>query len=202
MKKLVILLGTFLLVQCSFAQDEEVKEKGFKKEKLFSGGTISLSFFNNTFLIGGNPIFGYSLTNWADVGVVANYNYSSTRDYQYVNDRLRQTNYGGGVFTRLFPVNFLFAQAQFEHNFITQKFVAPPNSGLQNNTYKTSGNSFLIGGGYTSGRYPGNNNFFFLSLLFDVSNNPNSPYTDYLGRPIPVIRGGFNVALFQKGRNR
>lgn len=202
MKKLSILCGIFLLTQGLFAQDEEVKEKGFKKEKLFSGGTVNLSFFNNTFLIGGNPIFGYSLTKWADVGVVANYNYSSTRDYQYLNDRLRQTNYGGGVFTRLFPVNFLFAQAQFEHNFITQKFVAPPNSGLQNSTYKTSGNSFLIGGGYTSGRYPGNNNFFFLALLFDVSNNANSPYTDYLGRPIPVIRAGFNVGLFQGNRNQ
>ena len=82
MKKHFALLF-IMLVYFSFlyAQDEEKKEKGFKKEKLFTGGSISLSFFNNTFLIGGSPVFGYSLTNWADVGIVVNYNYTSYRDY-------------------------------------------------------------------------------------------------------------------------
>src|SRR5881394_1981635 len=59
---------------------KEEKEKGFKKEKLFTGGSVSLAFYNNTFLVGGSPVFGYSLTKWIDAGVVANYNYTSYRD--------------------------------------------------------------------------------------------------------------------------
>jgi hypothetical protein len=33
--------------------------------------------------------------------------------------------------------------------------------------------------------------------LFDVIKNINSPYTDNLGRATPIIRAGYNVALFQ-----
>ncbi|MBK5272947.1 MAG: hypothetical protein JJE22_18255, partial [Bacteroidia bacterium] len=98
------------------------------------------------------------------------------------------------VFTKLYPVRFLFAQAQFEHNFIKQKYI--PNIGSQQ-IYKTDVNSFLIGGGYTTARYAGSGQpFFYLAVLFDVSNNINSPYTDGNGRTIPIIRGGIQVPLF------
>jgi hypothetical protein len=200
MKKHFALLF-IMLVYFSFlhAQDEEKKEKGFKKEKLFTGGSISLSFFNNTFLIGGSPVFGYSLTKWADVGIVVNYNYTSYRDYPAFNDRLRQTLYGGGVFARLFPVRFIFVQAQAEHNFIRLKYI-PAGIGTSYTT-NIDANSLLVGGGYTTGRWPGNNNFFYVAVLFDVSGNSNSPYTDAYGRKIPIIRAGVNIALFQ-GKNK
>src|SRR5215207_269911 len=76
------------------------EQRGFKKENFFTGGSISLSFFNNSFLVGGNPVFGYSLAKWVDLGLVFNYNYTSYRDYFALDDKLRQTVYGGGVFTR------------------------------------------------------------------------------------------------------
>src|SRR6476646_447164 len=120
MKKIILLSCLFSLMISStiFAQKEkeekEKKEKGFKKENLFTGGSISLAFYNNTFLIGGSPVLGYSLGNFADAGIVVNYNYTSYRDVSYYGsiDKLRQTVYGGGVFTKLYPVRFLFAQAQ------------------------------------------------------------------------------------------
>ena len=119
----------------SFAQEEETEEKkGFKKEKLFTGGSISLSFSNQSFLIGGSPVLGYNLTRWADLGIVLNYTYTSYRDYQYYNDKLRQSVYGGGVFTRLFPVRFLFVQGQVEHNWIRLKYIPAPNTGMQQRT--------------------------------------------------------------------
>jgi len=178
----------------------EEKEKGFKKEKLFTGGSISLAFYNNTFLVGGSPVFGYSLTKWIDAGVVANYNYTSYRDYNYIfNDKLRQTVYGGGVFTKIYPVRFLFVQAQAEHNFINQKFI--PDAGTTQ-SYKYDANSLLVGGGYTTGRQGyGGPPFFYLAILFDVSGNANSPYTDGFGRTIPIIRGGIQVPLFQGHNN-
>lgn len=187
-----------LLLAQTTDEPEGEERRGFKKEKLFTGGNITLSFFNNTFLAGASPVFGYSITPWADVGVVVNINYSSTRDYGGLFDaKLRQTIYGGGGFVRLFPVNFLFAQAQAEHNFIAYKYIPPGNSGGTTQKNRTSVNSLLVGAGYTQGRAPGNNGFFYVSVLFDVSGNKNSPYTDNFGRTIPIIRAGINIPLFR-----
>jgi hypothetical protein len=195
---LLILLSTHNV----FAQDKDEEEKkGFKKEKLFTGGSISLSFFNNSFLIGVSPVFGYSLTRWADIGLVGNYNYTSYRDYYALNDRLRQSIYGGGIFTRLYPVRFLFAQAQVERNWIKLKYIPPSGSGGISENSNGSANSILVGGGYTTGRDPeGGNVYGYLAILFDVSKNINSPYTDSYGRSIPIIRAGINIPLFQGQR--
>ena len=200
MKKIILssLVAT-LFITTLYAQDEKEEKKGLKKENLFTGGSVSLAFYNNTFLIGGNPVFGYSLANWIDLGLVINYNYTSYRDYQVFNDRLRQSVYGGGMFTRLYPVRFLFVQAQVEHNFIRQKYMLPNNGSISK--YSSDANSFLIGAGYTTGREGrGGRPFYYLSVLADVSGNSNSPYLDGAGRIIPVIRGGIQVPLFQGGR--
>jgi len=198
MKKIILFFFLSTIVFQSFGQYEENEQKGFRKDNLFTGGSVSVSFFNNTFLIGASPIFGYRLANWVDAGVVTNFQFTSIRDYSVFNDRLRQTLYGGGIFTRLYPVRFVFAQANIEHNFITQKYIPASNSGSPSYSATTSANSVLIGGGYTSGRSPdGRSPFFYLSVLFDVSGNKNSPYTDGNGRTIPVIRAGFNIPLFQ-----
>ena len=185
------------------AQDEEEKEKVPFKENLFTGGSISLAFYSNTFLIGGSPVLGYSLTNWADLGIVINYNYTVYRDYYVFDDRLKQQNYGGGGFVKLYPVRFLFAQAQWEYNFLRLKYIPPNNSGIEQKD-NLEASSFLVGGGYTTGRQGrGGGPHYYLAILFDISNNPGSPYTDAYGRTIPIIRGGIQIPLFQgEGRNQ
>jgi len=200
MKKIILSLlllsatSTFL-----FGQDEE--KKGFKKENLFTGGSVSLAFYNSTFLVGASPVFGYSVSRWLDAGLVANYNYTSYRDVYVFGDKRHQTVYGGGGFIKLYPVRFLFAQAQLEHNFIKEKQIYP--AGVPSTTEKFNANSFLIGGGYTTSRYAGSGQpFFYLAVLFDVSNDINSPYTDAYGRTIPIIRGGIQVPLFQGQQSR
>lgn len=205
MKKIIlslllpVLTTTFLFAQREKEKDEE--KKGFKKENLFAGGSVSLAFYNNTFLIGASPVFGYSLTKWVDAGIVVNYNYTSYRDVNIFDDRLRQKVYGGGAFLKLYPVRFLFAQAQYEHNYIRQKYI-PPNGGATS-TATDDASSFLIGGGYTTGRYGrGGGPFYYLAILFDVSGNKNSPYTDAYGRTIPIIRGGIQIPLFQGGSSK
>lgn len=164
---------------------------------MFTGGSVSLTFFNNTFLIGGSPVLGYSLTNWADAGIVVNFNYTSYRDYGgIINDKLRQYVYGGGAFVKLYPVNFLFVQAQPEYNFMKWKYIQAGSTYTE--TFNDKAGSFLIGGGYTSGREKNYKQpFYYLAVLFDVSGNKKSPYTDNLGRSIPIIRGGFQIPLFQ-----
>lgn len=197
-------LLAFLLI-CSvlpsFAQEEEEERRGFKKENLFSGGSIALSFFSGTFLVGGNPVLGYRVANWLDGGIVGNIQYMVIRDYGGIFDsRLKQFIYGGGLFTRIYPINFLFATAQLEHNFIEIKFINPDGSSNPGDRYNTSANSVLVGAGYATGRAKeGNSPFFYFSIMWDISGNENSPYTDGYGRSVPIIRAGFNIPLFQGG---
>src|SRR5437016_3055999 len=110
---LIILLT--VAIQLSAQDEKQESDKGFKKENLFTGGTI----------LGASPMFGYKLANWVDAGIAFNYTYQGRRDYIYFNDKLRQHVFGPGVFARLYPVRFLFVQGQFEHNFTNLTYTDP-----------------------------------------------------------------------------
>jgi hypothetical protein len=201
MKKLLMVL---LLAACTngvFAQDEEESERKslFRKDNLFTGGNVSLSFFSGGTLMGLSPFFGYSVNKYVDVAASLNFNYISQRDVVENGDKVRTTFVGPGAYVRLFPVNFLFAQAQYENNYIRQKYIPARNSiSYAGDTYKYDVSSVLVGGGYCSGRSGIRNNFFYVSILWDVTKKPNSPFTDNLNRAIPIVRTGFQIALFQR----
>jgi hypothetical protein len=203
MRSFLLFVMTFLMSFCSLAQfrDGADDEKRPFQENLFTGGSVSFSFFGNTFLVGGSPVLGYSLTNWLDAGVVVNATYASYRDYNGVlNDKLRQTLFGGGGFARLYPVRFLFVQGQIERNSIQQTFI--PVAGVKEKI-SVGASSTLIGGGYTSGRQGrGGRPFYYLAVMFDVGGDINSPYTDAYGRTIPIVRGGLQIPLFQGNSSR
>jgi hypothetical protein len=211
MKKIVFV---FLLISLSAtlvcAQDlEDTLSKGFKKENLFTGGTVNVSFFNGRTILGANPIFGYRFAKWIDAGAAINFTYSGQRDFRQLNDKARQYVYGGGLFTRIYPVNFLFLQAQLEHNFIKFKYTPSSSNYLPfNDTFDS--NSLLVGAGYTQGRQPGSNTFYYISILVDVIKSENSPYVNIVEdqntgqrsvRAVPLIRAGFNIGLFE-GKNK
>ncbi len=199
MKKVIFLLLIPLSFH-AFAQDQndnsDIKKQGFPLYKLFTGGSAALGFSNGSTVLGITPQFGMSVTDWLDAGVTVNVNYISQRDY-YSADKIRQTTYGPGAFVRLFPVNFLFASAQYEHNFIKEKYI-PGNSALPDQQNNYSANSLLLGVGYAGGRQRGGNTYYFLSVSWDVLGEANSPYVDYYGRSTPQIRAGYNIGLFQK----
>lgn len=216
MKKIGIILFCLCFTTGSlWAQDKEEREEkegGFKKESLFTGGSITLSFFNGQTVLGANPVFGYKLTDWADAGLAFNFLYNGSRDYYEFNDKIRQTVFGPGLFARLYPVRFLFVQGQFEHNFTTLKYIPSPGSvSFIKDKRKVDANSLLLGAGFAQGRDPGSNSFYYISLLFDVLKNINSPYVNVNYDPAnpsqqritmaPIIRAGVNIGLFQ-GRNR
>lgn len=206
MKKLFLVLLLSGLVFHSIAQDEkeekeETKEKGFKKDKLFVGGDVTASFYSGGTTLGISPYFGYSINKYVDVAASIGFTYISQRDYFYQDDKLRQNDFGPGAFVRLYPVHFLFAHVQYEHNFIRQKYIPPAGSG-PDVISRVDANSLLIGGGYTSGRRKGNNTFYYFSVLWDVANLPESPYVDNLGRSVPIIKAGVNFALFQGKQRR
>lgn len=211
MKRAIILISlcSMLVSTNLFAQEEKEekgKEKGFKKENLFTGGSITASFFSGGTILGASPIFGYQLAPWVDAGLVFNYTYQGRRDYIYQNDKIRQHVFGPGVFARIYPARFLFLQGQFEHNFTNVKYMYAGYTQKRN----TDANSFLVGAGIAEGREKGSNTFYYISLLFDVLKNKNSPYVDnvydnntggYIRTDVvPIVRAGINIALFQ-GKN-
>jgi hypothetical protein len=198
MKKAIVLLLIPIYFHANAQQDTEIRQEkktGFQKEKLFTGGSANLGFSSGSTMLGITPQLGYSLTRWLDAGITFNLNYLSQKEY-YSGDKLRQTTYGPGAFVRLFPVNFLFATAQYEYNSIHLKYI-PNAAGSPSQTSRLSANSLLVGAGYAGGRQAGGNTYYYLSILWDVSGDFNSPYKDQYGRLSPVIRAGYNIGLFQ-----
>lgn len=177
---------------------DEQPGSGFQKDHLFLGGSLGLGVGSYDFSIGVNPEIGYSLNRWLDVGVVANFTYSSIQaDPNYVynpNTASKEFIYGGGVFGRAYVLPFLFLTAQPEFNWtsITQK------DETYGGTYKLNANapSVLLGIGYGR-RFIGESGFY-IALLFDAVRNVNSPYNDEYGRPLPVLRAGFDIYLHHR----
>lgn len=209
MKKIALVFLFLSFVATSLvAQDKEEEEekKGFKKENLFTGGSVSLGLgfggAGNTFILGASPVFGYSITNWLDAGVVVNYTYSSYNyDASFANYKDKISNYGGGVFTKIYPIKFLFLQAQAERNLSRLKRTY--NNGGGSITGKYSANSLLLGAGYAGGRDPFfKTAFFHIAILFDVLGDPNSPYTRSDGTVVPNIIAGVQIPLFQGRADR
>lgn len=199
MKK--ILLTLFFMSACTavlWAQKEEDEKKdgGFKKEMLFTGGNLNIGFFNGVTVLGATPQLGYSLTEWLDAGISFGYTYTSqsvASDY-----KVRQTILGPGAFARIFPIQFLFASVQYEHNFIRVKQIISGNSFVN----KVNAGSLLLGLGYTNGKDGRNTPYYYFSVSFDVLNNINSPYRTVANEVYPVVNAGFNIPLFQGGGRR
>lgn len=219
MKKITFVCILALAGFGSFAQEEKTedtgeKKGGFHKENLFTGGGLTVSFSSYSTVLGAAPVFGYSINKWLDAGIVLNFTYSadrhltyyvpSTGQYVYSDDKLRQTIYGPGAFVRVYPVKFLFLQAQGEFNFMNQRIIYADNS-PDDREHLTAG-SFLVGGGYCNGREGTRSLFYYVSILADVARNRNSPYVERLsnGRVniLPIIRAGLQVPLFQGKNNR
>src|ERR1700754_54358 len=108
--KRIIFIGAGLLffyIQAS-AQDEESAPKKKFAQNLFTGGSVSLGYSSTSFNIGANPVLGYRLAKWIDAGIGLNTTYTSFRNFSYYDDRIHQSIYGGGVFSKIYPVRFLF----------------------------------------------------------------------------------------------
>ncbi len=211
MKK-TLLVSFILFSFIASGQDDSTRSRGFKKENLFTGGGVTLSFGSNGTVLGISPVFGYSIAKWVDAGLGVNFVYSSNRHVTYYNpntgqyfisdDKLKQTTIGPAAFVRLYPVRFLFAHAQGEINFVNQKLIYA--DGFPTEKRSTSAPSFLVGGGYCNGREGTGSLFYYVSILFDIAKDPNSPYVENLSNGdvnvLPIIRAGIQVPLFQGKR--
>lgn len=191
MKK--ILAALLLISTAAAAQQEQLPfERGFKKQNIFSGGSLNLGASSGSFTVGAIPEIGYSVAEWLDAGLVFNLNYQSFSARYNNGFKSNNFNYGAGGFVRLYPLRFLFFQAQPEHNWTTirERDVYNTNT-LQ--VYHMQSTSFLTGVGYSS-RVIGQTNFYLL-LMIDLMTDINSPYRNYGNQATPVVRTGFNFYL-------
>jgi hypothetical protein len=213
-KKVVVVLALMSSFYAAKAQDEERSSedrKGkFKKENLFTGGGAIVSVGNYSTVLGASPVLGYSINKWLDAGISFNFTYASSRavysngfNYVVSDDKVRETNFGPGIFARVYPVKFLFINIQGEHNFISQKRIFA-NSPTER--YKVSATSLLLGIGYANGRQGVGDFYYYISVLADVAGNVNSPYVGISesGKAVitPIFKAGIQVPLFQGGRGR
>ncbi len=192
MKKSLFFFLMLTVSLFSFAQNEDdEKDKGFKRDQLFIGSGINLGFFNG-FILGLNPEVGYSLNRFIDVGIGTNVNLITQNDPNSPTT-YRQLTLGGGPFVRIWPVNMLFIGGQFEYNSIRYSVKSGGDIVYRENR---TAPSILVGAGYGNRTIGGNQ--FYTSIMVDVLRNPNSPYIDSYRRLQPVFRTTFLFYLKPK----
>ena len=212
MKKLFLFLVISASSFCAFSQDDNSRKDsdygelkgGFKQENVFIGGSLNLGFGSGQLTIGGSPEIGYSFNQWLDAGLGLNLIYTSIASNTYynpTNTKLRQFNYGGGPFFRVYPVNFLFIQGQFEQNWT--KVTIKEDIYTYKQTVNSS--SLIAGIGYTQ-RVVGQSSYYMM-LGLDLLKDPYSPYVTQndVGQIVasPIFRAGFNFYLHpSKGATR
>lgn len=193
MKRFLLVFGFLVTVVLnSMAQDE--KETASKPSGFFTGGNSVLSFFGGNYAVGVNPTIGYRVASVLDLGVYANYTYLSMPKYSYIY-AFHQQLLGAGGFLRFYPAPFLFAQFSAENNTNSNTYISLANRNDQT-TSKEKVSSLFAGFGYAHNRLKfANKPFFSLALLWDVTNNPLSPYKDNRSKAFPIVKFGYNLPL-------
>lgn len=163
--------------------------KGFDRSRLFVGGNLGLSFGDFTY-INVSPLVGYRFSPLFAAGLQLNTQYESVKYYNTA-DRLqrrdRYTMVGGGIFGRIYPIPQLFLHVQPEENFLVgrRKYY----DGTPEARYRTHVTSVLAGGGYAAPVGNGGSEFSVM-ILYDVLQQPDSPYGNQ-----PIFRAGVHIGL-------
>jgi hypothetical protein len=189
----MIKYGLFFLVTCltlgasaqdypGYGRDSLGPAPQYREKKWFAGGGLALGFGSYTD-IDVAPEIGYRLTQGVAVGAAFNFNFISDKTVPGV-----QQNYtilGGGIFARIYPIRHIFLEVLPEYNSSTQKYKDYTGNAA---TFSTGVVSLLMGGGYVEQISEGSE--FTFGIMYDVLQNPNSPFFGY-----PVIQGGVDIGF-------
>jgi len=172
--RIALVISLCCFFQLVKAQDEEPKQKGFDKSKLFFGGNFGAAFGSYTF-INVSPQVGYQFNRYFAAGVGINLIYSSNRyDDAYGNTLYKdKSGYTGlALFARAFPVRFIYLQAQPEYNYTWWK--REFSNGYPSDKFNGFVPSVLLGGGVAIPT--GQRGAFMVGAMYDVVQDPRSPY--------------------------
>jgi hypothetical protein len=192
---IAILTGLWILMfrVNTYAQEYKPSSQNKMSDRIFFGGGLGLQFGDVT-LIDISPMVGYRITEKLATGITLTYKYYKIKNYYpyYLNlpsNDLKSNIYGGSLFSRYFLFENLFAQAEYEYLLYSYDSYYPKSGGSGYSKSKETINmpSFFLGGGY---RQPiGERTFFTITVLYNFSESPYSPYSN------PIIRAGISVGM-------
>lgn len=159
------------------------QHSGFDKKKLSLGGNLQLSFSSYSTVIGGSPIISYNFTDRLIGGVGITYTY-----YQWKEPNgftYKDQMWGGHVFGQFMLTESLFLASEFHSLNMKVPDYDPISEQVQEK--RSFVHLFYVGGGYRS--RIGGNSFVFASVLYDLIQDPYSPYSN------PYVRVGFMIGL-------
>lgn len=210
MKRLSLLLILCFITSFLFAdagiglsntyKKDKKKAWKFDKSRLFVGGGLNGgSLFNGGYFVAGSPTVGYRFTDRLHAGISFGVtyfrtsfpynNYNTAASEKYIESGF---HYSPSLFVRYFPIDVVFLQASPEYN--SFRYFDDPgvdyNTGLLvPNPQRLNIMSFLVGGGYA--QRLGENTYMMISVMYDLVQNPNSPYYRQ-----PIFGGGLALGLF------
>lgn len=194
-QRTLLSIFSLCLLMNAFAQKHSPDQNKNKKSRFYvgpiGGGSINLSFGDHYHHFGCTPYLGSSLSKSVDLAGSFGVNFIKNISNNGINIDNSQTSFGPGAFVRVFPISFLYLQGQYEFNFIEKSYTV----GGVSQTDHLDANSFLLGAGINTGRNKMKSSYFYFSVLWDVADDPHSPYKDQNGHAVPVIRTGFNLSL-------
>lgn len=179
MQKIYLLFIFGLIAATTQAQE------GIEEGDLFFGGNFGFNIGSNTTSINISPQVGYRFNTTIAVGAGINFQYNSLKgDFSRIN----QTVLGLNIFARVYPVNFLFIQAQPEFNYIMSKIkFYPSNEVVKQPSIGVPSLLLGAGGVLSSGA---SNGGLIISIFYDVLQHKNSPYGNQ-----PIYNIGYNFGL-------
>ena len=177
----LVTLGCLIFSICVTAQKSDNPYKGVAFiDRITIGGDLGLSFGNQLTYIRVAPVLGYIVNPKLTIGAGPSFQYWEDRRFI---PSLKTTIYGGSTFGRYFILEQFFLQAEFEVLNLEEINFAPTSDFSSRDRVTIP--VFFVGGGYS--QRTSNGSGFFVSLMYDVIGDLNSPYPNDL-----VFRvGGF-----------
>lgn len=193
MKRLLlclVLVTTVQLVHAQYYKTDTTSRKKFDASRLIIGGSLGLSFgdFTNVNI---SPLVGYRISQLFGAGININAQFGSERFRNYnsvTTQRNQYTIFGGGVWGRVYPLDFLFIHVQPEYNVVSLKSTYYDTDPKTTITDRYGVPSLLIGGGYT--QPVGGRAAFSIMALYDILQDNRSPYQNGL-----ILRIGASLGI-------
>lgn len=174
----LLLLSGVQLAQAQYYKTDTARKKEFDGSRLILGGSLGLAFGDYT-NINISPLVGYRISDLFAAGVAINAQYGSERFRDYYGETSQRNQYsifGGGVWGRVYPFDFLFIHVQPELNYVSLKTTLYDPKSTYTDHYGVP--SLLIGGGYT--QPISDRAAFSVMALYDVLQDDRSPYQNGL----------------------
>lgn len=177
------LLIFFMILGSSIASIAQKSDNPYKglpfKDRIYVGGDLGFSFGSYTY-IRIAPLLGYNFTERFSAGLSPSYTYLKDSRFE---PEYETSIYGGSVFGRYFVFEGFFLQTEVEALNLDVYRINPITG-----EYRTERETipiWFVGAGYSQRTTEGSG--FFISVLYDLIQDINSPYPDNLS----IRVGGF-----------